>query len=67
MPIHSQRIFAPQEGYGHALHIFWPVSIGFKSDTLDENGVFLLNSWGKPRKLHQWQVGYFPTFLGFNC
>ncbi|KAJ9481681.1 hypothetical protein VN97_g11784 [Penicillium thymicola] len=25
------------------------------SDTLDENGAFLLNSWGKPRKLHQWQ------------
>lgn len=54
MPIHSQRISAPQEGYGHALHIFWPVSMGFKSDTLDENGAFLLNSWGKPHKLHQW-------------
>ncbi|OQD91417.1 hypothetical protein PENSOL_c054G09568 [Penicillium solitum] len=49
------RISAPQEGYGHALHIFWPVSMGFKSDTLDENGAFLLNSWGKPHKLHQWQ------------
>jgi hypothetical protein len=49
MPIYSQRIFAPRESYGHAPHIFWRVSMGSKSDTLDENGAFLLSSWGKPR------------------
>lgn len=67
MPIHSQQISAPLGSYGHALHIFWRILMGSKSDTLDENGAFLLSSWGKPHKLHQRQVGYFPTFLGSNC